>query len=63
MPKALHVIAENQPYTHVIEVVRALTMGGLIGSHGWLAVVWTGGIMVISYAVAVYLFKRKAPIK
>lgn len=63
MPKALHVIAENQPYTHVIEVVRALTTGGPMGDHSWLAVAWTGGIMVASYTVAVYLFKRKATIK
>lgn len=60
MPKALHTIAENQPYTHVIEVVRALTTGTSLASHGWLALVWTGGITVISYALATYLFKRKA---
>lgn len=60
MPKALHLIAENQPYTHVIEVIRALTTGAPIGSHGWLAMAWTGGIMIVSYAVAVHLFKRKA---
>ena len=60
MPTALHFIAKNQPYTHVIEVIRALTTGGPIGDHGWLAVTWTGGIMMASYAVAVYLFKRKA---
>ena len=60
MPKVLHFIAENQPYTHVIEVIRALTIGGPAGSHGWLALVWTGGITMISYVAAVYLFKRKA---
>jgi ABC-2 type transport system permease protein len=60
MPEALHLIAENQPYTHVIEVIRALTIGGPIGNHGWLAVAWTGGILIASYAAAVYLFKRKA---
>jgi ABC-2 type transport system permease protein len=60
MPKALHVIAENQPYTHVIEAIRALTTGAAMGNHGWLAVAWTGAIMAASYAVAVYLFKREA---
>jgi ABC-2 type transport system permease protein len=60
MPKVLHFIAENQPYTHVIEVIRALTIGEPAGSHGWLALVWTGGITMISYVVAVYLFKHKA---
>jgi ABC-2 type transport system permease protein len=60
MPKALHFIAENQPYTHVIETIRALTIGGPLGSHGWLALVWTAGITIVSYAIALYLFKRKA---
>jgi ABC-2 type transport system permease protein len=60
MPKGLHLFAENQPYTHVIEVIRALMIGGPSDNHGWLAVAWTGGIMIASYAVAVYLFKRKA---
>ena len=60
MPKALQWIAKNQPYTHVIEIIRALTIGGPLGNHGWLAVAWTGGIIVASYAVSVYLFKRKA---
>ena len=59
MPKALHFIAENQPYTHVIETIRALTTGSPIGSHGLLALAWTGGITVVSYALAAYLFKRK----
>jgi ABC-2 type transport system permease protein len=60
MPKALRMVAENQPYTHVIEVIRALTTGGLVGNHGWLALLWTGGIMVAAYISAAYLFKRKA---
>jgi len=60
MPKVLHSIAENQPYTHVIEVMRALITGGPASSHGWLALVWTGGITVVSYIVAIHLFKRKA---
>ena len=60
MPKALHYIAENQPYTHVIETIRALTLGGMPGSHGWLALAWMGSITLGSYMLAVYLFKRKA---
>lgn len=59
MPKALHFIAENQPYTHVIETIRALTTAEPLGSHGWLALVWTGGITIVSYVLAVFLFKRK----
>jgi ABC-2 type transport system permease protein len=60
MPNVLQFIAENQPYTHVIETIRALTTGSPIGRHGWLALAWTGSITAVSYAVAVSLFKRKA---
>lgn len=60
MPAALHFIAENQPYTHVIETIRALTLGGSASEHGWMAVVWTGGITAISSLVSVYLYQHKA---
>jgi ABC-2 type transport system permease protein len=60
MPKALQYIAENQPYTHVIEVIRGLTTGASIGNHGWSALAWTCGITLVSYLMAVYLFKHKA---
>ena len=59
MPTVLRVVAENQPVTPVIETLRALTIGGPIGSYGWLAVAWCIGIALVSYTIAVALFKRK----
>jgi ABC-2 type transport system permease protein len=59
MPVGLRAFAENQPVTHVIEAVRSLTVGTPMGNHGWLAVVWSLGILIVSYVVAVYLFRRK----
>ncbi|HEX5797263.1 MAG TPA: ABC transporter permease [Candidatus Saccharimonadales bacterium] len=59
MPSALRAFAENQPVTHVIEAVRSLTVGTPMDNHGWLAVVWSLGLLVISYIVAVNMFKRK----
>jgi ABC-2 type transport system permease protein len=59
MPKVLHFFAENQPITHVIETLRALTIGTSIGNHSWLAVAWCVGVLVVSYALASELFKRK----
>jgi ABC-2 type transport system permease protein len=59
MPDALRLFAENQPVTHVIEAVRALTIGTEMGNHGWLAVAWSIGILVASYFISVYMFKRK----
>lgn len=58
MPAALRVFAENQPVTHTIEAIRALTVGTPISSHGWLAAGWSLIILVIAFVVAVTLFRR-----
>lgn len=55
----LRVFAENQPITHVIEAIRALLIGSPIGNHGWLAVVWSIGVLAVSMPVATYLFRKK----
>jgi ABC-2 type transport system permease protein len=61
MPPVLRVFAENQPVTHVVEAVRAWTIGTPMGSHSRMAFLWSLGILVVSYAAAVYLFKRRTP--
>ena len=58
MVTVLRVFAENQPVTHVIEAIRALAIGTPIGNHGWLAVTWCVGILIISIPTASFLFKR-----
>ncbi|MEO7904351.1 MAG: ABC transporter permease [Candidatus Saccharimonadales bacterium] len=55
----LRVFAENQPITHVIESVRALLIGTPIGDHGWLAAVWSVGLLAIAIPVTIALFRRK----
>jgi ABC-2 type transport system permease protein len=60
MPSILRAFAENQPVTHVIEAIRALLVGTPIGSHGWLAVAWCLGILIVSIPLAAMLFRRKA---
>lgn len=57
MTKGLRVFAENQPVTHVIEAIRALMNGAAVGNHGWLAVAWCAGIIIVSLPVAIYLFR------
>lgn len=56
----LRAFAENQPITQVIEAIRALMLGTPIGNHGWLAVAWSLGILVVAVPVATYLFARKS---
>jgi ABC-2 type transport system permease protein len=59
MNPVLKAFAENQPITHVVEAVRALMLGLPIGNHGWLAVAWSAGILIVAVPLASWLFKRK----
>jgi len=59
MTPILRAFAQNQPITQVIEAVRALMLGTPLGNHGWLAVAWSIGILVVSLPVASWLFRRK----
>jgi ABC-2 type transport system permease protein len=59
MNPVLKAFAENQPITHIVEAIRALMLGTPIGNHGWLAVVWCVGILVVSIPVASWLFRRR----
>lgn len=59
MTPVLKAFAENQPITHVVDAVRNLMTGAPIGDHGWLAVAWSLGILLVSIPLAAWLFKRK----
>ncbi len=52
-------VLEHQPITPIIETVRGLLTGTPIGSSGWLAVAWSGGLFLAAFAWAMWLFRRK----
>jgi len=58
MPKYLRLFAENQPVTQVIEAIRAWLVGTPIGNHGWLALAWCLGILLVSVITASWLFRN-----
>ncbi len=58
MPDGLSWFAENQPFTPLIETVRALLLGTPIGNSGVLAVAWCIGISVVGYLWARRLYDR-----
>jgi ABC-2 type transport system permease protein len=60
MKPGLRAVAEHQPVTPVTETLRGLLLGSPIGSYGWLAVAWCGGLLIASYAAATVLFRRRA---
>ncbi|USX55803.1 ABC transporter permease [Lentzea sp. HUAS12] len=57
MPAFLRVISEHQPITPVIETVRALLNDQAVTS-GWLALAWSGGLLVVAFGWATWLFGR-----
>ncbi|MCX6467315.1 MAG: ABC transporter permease [Pseudonocardiales bacterium] len=59
MPGVLRAIGEHQPVTPVIETVRGLLTGTPV-DRGGTALAWCGGLLVLSVALAVGLFRRRA---
>ncbi len=59
MTPVLRGFAENQPFTPIIETMRSLLTTGTPGNKVWLALVWSAGILVIMYALAIRQYKRK----
>jgi ABC-2 type transport system permease protein len=59
MPWWLRGFAQHQPVTSVIDSLRALLLGGHVGSSAWQAVVWSLGIIVGSVLLAGVLFRRR----
>lgn len=60
MPSVLRAFAVNQPVTHVIEAIRALLVGTPINDHGWLAVIWSVGMLIVTVPLATFLFRRRS---
>lgn len=60
MPTPLRVFAENQPFTLVIQAIRAWLVGTPMGNAGWLSVVWCAGIILFSVPTATWLFRRRS---
>jgi ABC-2 type transport system permease protein len=59
MPAFLQPISEHQPITPVIEAVRSFLTGTPLGSNGWLALAWCGGLLVFSTTLATVLYRRR----
>ena len=56
---ALRGFAENQPMTPIVETMRSLLTSGVAGSQAGPAVLWSVGILVISFTLALTVYRRK----
>jgi ABC-2 type transport system permease protein len=59
MPAWLQGFADNQPFTPIIETLRALLNGTNPGADGWAAVAWLGGFLIAGFVASVLLFRRR----
>jgi ABC-2 type transport system permease protein len=58
LPDGLRWVAENQPFTPIMETLRGLLLGTTIGKSGALAVGWSIAITVLGYLWAMRLYER-----
>jgi ABC-2 type transport system permease protein len=58
MPAGLRWFAEHQPFTPIMDTVRAFLSGAPVGAAGWTAVAWCVAITAASYLWARRLFDR-----
>jgi ABC-2 type transport system permease protein len=59
MPGPVRAFAENQPVTSIVNAIRALFTQQPVSTSIWIALAWCVGILVISYAFAMSIYRRK----
>jgi ABC-2 type transport system permease protein len=58
MPAGVRWFAAHQPFTPVVDSLRALLTGGPVGSTPYLALAWCAAIALVGYAWAQFAFSR-----
>ena len=59
MPAPVRAFAENQPVTSIVDAIRSLFTEQPVGSDIWVALAWCGGLLVVAYALAMSVYRRK----
>ena len=59
MPAPVRAFAENQPVTSIVDAIRSLLTEQPVGSDLLLALAWCGGLLVVAYALAMAVYRRK----
>lgn len=59
MPGPVRAFAENQPVTAIVNSIRALLDRQPVGTGIWVALAWCAGILVVAYAAAMLVYRRK----
>ncbi|WP_062435624.1 ABC transporter permease [Herbidospora daliensis] len=59
MPGPVRAFAENQPVTSIVNAIRDLFTEQPVGSGIWVAIAWCAGLLVVAYAFAMAVYRRK----
>jgi ABC-2 type transport system permease protein len=59
MPGPVRAFAENQPVTSIVNTIRALFEQQPVGGDIWIALAWCVGVLVVAYALAMLVYRRK----
>lgn len=59
MPGPVRAFAEHQPVTSIVDAIRSLLAGQPVGADLWVALAWCVAILVVAWAVATTLLRRR----
>jgi ABC-2 type transport system permease protein len=59
MPGPVRAFADNQPVTSIVNAIRNLFTQQPVGDDIWIALAWCVGILVVAYAFAMRIYRRK----
>jgi oleandomycin transport system permease protein len=60
MPGWLQAWVNINPVTHLADSVRALTIGGPLGSNALITLAWAAGIVIVVFPLAMRTYRRRA---
>jgi ABC-2 type transport system permease protein/oleandomycin transport system permease protein len=60
MPGWLETFANHQPITQVVDAVRGFLLDQPVDNHGWMALAWCLGILLVCVPLSVSLYQRVA---
>jgi ABC-2 type transport system permease protein len=59
MPGPVRAFAEHQPVTSIVNTVRDLYAQQPVNTDIWVALAWCVGILIVAYALAMRIYRRK----
>ena len=59
MPGPVQAFAEHQPVASIVNTIRDLLTQQPVGGDIWIALAWCVGILVVAYAFAMMVYRRK----